>query len=238
MSKTAKIVLGVGLAVALIIGFGVYWVALRDTAEKSASLDAIGGGNAPTTAAGSSAKTSPDGTWKVSPIAGVFVGYRMEEQFASATIKKVATGRTPAVEGTMTIEGSKVTAVDIKADMTQLKSDEDRRDAQVRNRGLETAKFGEATFKLTSPVDLPANLKQGEEVSITATGDLTLHGATHSVDVPLKAKWNGDTIIAATAGDGVAITLSDWNIDKIDVAGFVTIDDHGTFELQLNFIPA
>ena len=30
--------------------------------------------------------------------------------------------------------------------------------------------------------------RQGEEVSVTATGDLTLHGVTKSVQIPLKAR--------------------------------------------------
>lgn len=236
MSKTVKIVIGAALVVVLAGGAGVWYFVLRDTAEKTASLESIGG--AATTTPGGATKTTPDGTWKVEQATGVFVGYRMEEQFAAAAIKKTATGRTPAVEGSMKISGSTVSDLTVKADVTKLKSDEDRRDAQIRNRGLETAKIGEATFKLTSPVTLPGTPTLNSETTVTAKGDLTLHGVTKPVEVPLKATWTGSQIKVATAGEGVAILLADYKIDKIDVAGFVTIDEKGFVELQLLFVPA
>ena len=53
----------------------------------------------------------------------MFVGYRVQELFGGETLKATAVGRTPAVEGTMTVSGTWVTPVEITADMTQLKSD-------------------------------------------------------------------------------------------------------------------
>jgi len=236
MSKTVKIVIGAALVVILAGGAGVWYFVLRDTAEKTATLDAIGGTTGST--AGGPAKATPDGKWKVQQADGVFVGYRMQELFAAASVKKTATGRTPAVEGTMTVAGTTVSDVTVKADVTKLKSDEDRRDAQVRNRGLETAKIGEASFKLTSPITLPSAPAANAEMTMTAKGELTLHGVTKPVDVPLKATWTGSQIKVATAGEGLPIVLADYNIEKIDVGGFVTIDDHGSLELQLLFVPA
>lgn len=237
MSKTVKLVIGALLVVIVVGGAGVWYFVLRDTAEKTATLDAIGSGSA-TTVAGAPAKSTPDGTWKIQQDTGVFVGYRMEEQFAAATVKKTATGRTPAVEGTMTVAGTSITEATVKADVTKLKSDEDRRDAQVRNRGLETGKIGEASFKLTAPLALPSAPVANTEMTLTAKGELTLHGVTKPVEVPLKATWTGSQIKVATAGEGLPILLADYNIEKIDVGGFVTIDDHGFLELQLLYVPA
>ena len=86
---------------------------------------------------------------------GVFVGYRVQELFGGATIKVTAVGRTPAVEGTMTVCGSQVTAADITADVTQLKSDKAHRDGQIKTRGLETNTFPTADVQ-ADPADHPA----------------------------------------------------------------------------------
>ena len=164
----------------------------------------------------------------------MFVGYRVQELFGGETIKVTAVGRTPAVEGTMTISGTQVTAVDITADMTQLKSDKAPRDGQIKTRGIETDSFPTATFKLTQPITLPAAPEQGKEVDVTATGELTLHGVTKTVEIPLKASWNGDTIAVAGGAD---VAFSDYAIEPPTNA-IVSVDDNGEFELQLTFVPA
>jgi polyisoprenoid-binding protein YceI len=161
----------------------------------------------------------------------------VHEIFAQGAVEKTANGRSPVVEGSLTIAGGQVTAAEITADTTKLKSDEDRRDSAIANRGLETAKFPEATFKLTSPLAL-GSPAQGAETSLTAKGELTLHGQTKAVDVPLTAVWTGSEIKVATQGEGVPIAFADYGMSKIEIGGFVTTDDHGTLELQLLFVPA
>jgi len=61
---------------------------------------------------------------------------------------------------------------------------------------MDTASFPTATFKLTSPIELgmtstSANLKQ---ITVKATGDLTLRGKTRSVTFDIVARRNGNTI--------------------------------------------
>ena len=56
---------------------------------------------------------------------------------------------------------------------------------------MQTSDFPTSTFELTQPIQLqsiPANL---QEVTVTATGKLTLHGVTKDVTVDLKARLNG-----------------------------------------------
>ena len=127
------------------------------------------------------------GTWNVDTSIGSssdstdsFVGYRVQEQLASIGAN-TAVGRTPNVSGTLTISGTQLTAVTITADLTALQSDDQRRDGQLVNHGIETATFPTATFKLTAPVDLGADPTDGHEVDVTATGELTLHGQTKTV---------------------------------------------------------
>jgi polyisoprenoid-binding protein YceI len=232
----------IAAAVIILVGGGVavWWFVLRDTAAPEASIDAVGGGAAAADGSGSSASpSSPDGTWKVktddADKDNVFVGYRVEEHFVGDVVKKTATGRTPAVDGTITVDGTDITATTFTADLTQLKSDQARRDSSLQDRGLETGKFPDAKFELTGPVTLPAKPQKGKTVDLTATGDLTLHGVTKPIDLTLQARWDGSTI--SVAGHA-PIAFADFGMDKIEIPGFVTTDDHGTLELQLLFAPS
>ena len=51
-------------------------------------------------------------------------------------------------DNSLTIAGTKVTAVDITADLTALQSDDNQRDNQLRNNGLQTNQFPTATFTI------------------------------------------------------------------------------------------
>ena len=228
MQKSVKIALGAVVVVILLGGAGFYWFFLRDDAPERASLQTS------SQAAESSDRTSADGTWKVQQGTDVFAGYRVQELFGGETIKVTAVGRTPGVDGTMTISGTQVTVVDISADMTQLKSDKAPRDGQIKTRGIETNSFPTATFKLTQPITLPGTPEKGKQIDVTATGELTLHGITKTVEIPLKASWNGDTI---TVAGGAKVAFSDYSIEPPTNA-IVSVDDNGEFELQLTFVPA
>jgi polyisoprenoid-binding protein YceI len=233
VSNSIKGVIAAVVVIVILGGVGVWYFAIRDTSQPTASLDAIAPGG---TAGPNSNRTSPAGAWKVQTAGdSVFVGYRVGEVLSG--LQKTANGRSTAVTGTMTVAGNQVTAVTVTADTTKLTSDQPRRDGSISARGLETSKFPQATFTLTKPIEL-ANVTQGSEVAVTATGDLTLHGVTKSVEVPLKAKWSGDQITVATVGDGLPIAFADYGIEPFDIAGLVKTEDHGTLEMQLLFVPA
>jgi polyisoprenoid-binding protein YceI len=237
MQKSAKYALIAVLAIIVVGGAGFYWFFLRDDAPKRASLlttstpqETDGTGLEPTSAAG---------RWKIEQTTGVFVGYRVEELFGGSTIKVTAVGRTPAVTGAMTvagtnITGTEITAADIIADVTKLTSDKGARDQQIKSRGLETDTFGTAEFKLTQPITLPGTPVKGVEVDVTATGELTLHGQTKTVEIPLQAKWNGRTI---TMAGNAKLAFTDYGITAPTNA-IVSVDENGEFELQLTFVPS
>ncbi len=197
-------------------------------------------GAAGSTSAGSSsaATTGIEGTWTVDTSIGSFsdftdsfVGYRVQEVLGSIGAN-TAVGRTPAVSGTMTISGTTVTATEITADLTQLASDDQRRDGQLRRQGIETSQFPNATFKLTTPIELGSVPADGTAVKVTATGDLTLHGVTKSVQIAMAAKLSGGTIVVTGS---LPIAFADYNITKPNSFAVLSIEDTGTMELQLFF---
>jgi polyisoprenoid-binding protein YceI len=221
----------VAAAVVLVVaGVAFYLVVLRDDPPERLALSPDSGTT--DTAPGG----SPAGQWAVRTGDDTVVGYRVRETFAGLSVASDAVGRTGDVSGSMTVEDeTTVTAAEVRAGLQALESDEERRDNAIRNRGLETDRFPEATFTLTAPLELPSPATAGEDVSVTAPGDLTLHGVTRQVEVPVRARWDGSTIEVAGSID---IAFADYDIDPPNVGGFVSVEDEGELEFQVTFVRA
>lgn len=165
--------------------------------------------------------------------ANSFVGYRMVEQLANIGAN-TAVGRTSAITGDLTYDGSSVTALQVKADVRQLKSDDNRRDNFLRNQSLQTAQFPEATFVLAEPVTVSVRPAEGASMSATARGDLTLHGVTKRVAVPLEGKMaNGKLVVVGS----LRIALADFAISPPRAPVVLSVEDAGVMELSLVFAP-
>ncbi len=187
------------------------------------------------------APASLDGTWNVNTTLGnvddgtaSFAGYRVQEQLVGVGGHQ-AVGRTPKLSGSMTLNGAVVSNVQITADLSALKSDQDTRDSQLHRQALETDKFPTATFKTTAPIDLGRLPADGTAVSVSATGDLTLHGVTKSVTISLQALRQGG-IIAVTGS--LPIVFADYSIQKPSSFAVLSVDDHGIMEMHLLFTHA
>jgi polyisoprenoid-binding protein YceI len=116
--------------------------------------------------------------------------------------------------------------------MTSLQSDKEQRDNSLRERGLETDRFPTATFTLTQPIDVGEQPKDGQTIDVTAVGDLTLHGVTKQVSVPIQAVMSGGEIQAVASLD---VALADYAIDPPTGFLVLSIADTGTLELHLLF---
>jgi polyisoprenoid-binding protein YceI len=216
-------------------------VGLSDASPTPATETAgTSAGSQPTasTATGSSAISGQglDGTWSVdatigsfSDFSGSFVGYRVDEELANVGAA-TAVGRTPDVTGSLTLEGATVTAVEITADLSTLQSDKSQRDGQLRRQALETDTYPTATFSLTKPIELGSVPSEGELIQVTAAGDLTIHGETRSVEIPLEARVSGDVV---TVTGSTEIAFADHGISRPVSFAVLTIADHGTMEFQL-----
>jgi polyisoprenoid-binding protein YceI len=179
-----------------------------------------------------------DGTWTVDQTIGSFsdfsdsfVGYRVNETFTNQKAN-TAVGRTPQVTGTLTLAGTSITSVEITADLTRLTSDDDRRDGQLQRQAIETEQFPSATFKLTTPIDLGTVPADGQTIDATATGELTLHGVTQTIEVPIQAKLTGDVV---TVTGSIDILFADYGIEQPTSFLVLSIEDHGIMEFQLHF---
>ena len=148
--------------------------------------------------------SSLDGTWTLdqsigtydyaaNDFSGSWAGYRVQEELAGIG-GTTAVGRTPDITGSITLAGTQLTGADLSVDLTTLASDESMRDGQLGRQGIETDQFPTATFVLTEPIELGTIPAEGTAVNVTAVGDLTLHGVTKNVSIPLVAVQQGDII--------------------------------------------
>jgi polyisoprenoid-binding protein YceI len=223
-------ILGGGLLLSAAgIGF-VYFVVFAGSSPQKLAL------SSPTpTASGSassSASTAGAGTWTVT--SGSQAGYRVREQLASLPAPSDAVGRTSAVTGTLTLAGSasvdSVTAADFTVDVSKLTSDQSRRDQRIHSQGLQSDRYPTATFKLTAPIALTTDAASGQTVHVSATGDLTIHGVTKSVTIPIDARLSGSKIELVGS---ITFPFSQFGMTPPSIGGFVTVQNNATMEFQL-----
>jgi polyisoprenoid-binding protein YceI len=244
MAPRTKVLIGVLVVAVLAVGGGLYYFFSHDEPPE-ASLDNALGGVSTTIAAAAGSKgteassTAGDlsGTWNVDTqsgdfdfesATGTFAGFRIQENLAGIGATE-AVGRTGDVTGTMTLEGTTVTAASFEVDVSTITSNDSRRNARIQE-ALETDQFQTATFTLTSPIELGADATGGTDQDVTATGDLTIHGVTKSVRFPLEARLSGDTIAVAGSLD---VVFADYGVAVPRSQIVVSVEDHGKIELQL-----
>jgi polyisoprenoid-binding protein YceI len=185
----------------------------------------------------SSASTSPDatvgaGTWAVA--SGSQAGYRVREKLASLSAPSDAVGRTTAVSGTLTLSQAasaySVTAADISVDVSKLTSDQSRRDQRIHSQGLESDRYPTASFTLTSPIALAADAANGQTIHVSASGDLTIHGVTKNVTIPIDARMTGSNIELVGS---ITFPFSQFGMTPPSIGGFVSVENNATMEFQL-----
>jgi polyisoprenoid-binding protein YceI len=234
MSRTGRLVI-VGVVVLVLALGGGFLLFVNRTSDSPppAALDP-----APTTTAGEAAAsegdgaTSPDGTWQVSDDGSSFVGYRVKEQLTFLSSPNEAVGRSTAVTGTMEVAGDTVSAARIEADLTQLASDESRRDNAIRQRGLESERYPTAILELAEPIRLASAPVEGEQVRGEGKGRLTVHGVTRDVDLDLQGRWNGDSI--QVVGQ-LPVRMTDFEIEPPRFGPVVSIEDSLNVDFNLVF---
>lgn len=184
--------------------------------------------------------SSLDGTWTLDQSIGTYdytagtgswAGYRVQEELAGIG-GTTAVGRSPDITGSITLAGTQLTGADLGVDLTTLASDESMRDGQLGRQGIETDRFPTATFVLTEPIELGAIPAEGTAVNVTAVGDLTLHGVTKNISIPLVAVQQGDII---GVKGSVTFTWGDFGMTQPTSMRVVSLANDVTMEFQAYF---
>ncbi len=179
----------------------------------------------------------PAGQWSVGPDS--VAGYRVREKLVKLPAPNDAVGRTSAVTGRFDLSpdpgGLRVArGMQIVVDVSTLKSDDDRRDTHIHSIALESDTFPTATFVSTEDLVLPAaTAATGGRADIVVKGDLTLHGVTSPVSIPLQAQRSDiriEVVGSFTFGWG------QFAMEQPQLS-YVSVNDDPTFEFHLFFDP-
>jgi polyisoprenoid-binding protein YceI len=94
--------------------------------------------------------------------------------------------------------------------------------------------FPTATFQLTEPIEFGTIPTGDEQVTATATGELTLRGVTNPVEFEVTAQTTGGRI--GVLGS-IPVVFEDYGIDNPSF-GAISVEDEGLVEFVLVFEPA
>lgn len=203
--------------------------------DDGAEVEAPSAGDDATTAAPADGSTTPtsatiDGLWV--PTDASEFGYRVDEVLSGVNV--TAVGRSNQIAGDLRIDGT-TADIDVTVQVADIQSDNGSRDSQFRGRIMNADEFPTANFVTTSPIEFGDLPEAGEQVTVTATGDLTLRGVTRSVTVDVTAE------LASTAdGDrigvlgSIPIVFDDYGIPEPSI-GSVSVEDNGLIEFVLVF---
>ena len=174
-----------------------------------------------------SAPEGLDGTWRATEESEL--GYRVDEVLFGVVTQGV--GRTNQVTGELVMEGTMITSATFEVDVASIRSDDSRRDGQVRGRIMNATEFPTARFALTAPIELGAIPVAGQQITATATGELTLRGQTRPVTFEVTAQ-HADTRIGVLGE--IAVVFADYLIANPSISG-ISVEDEGLLEFVLVF---
>jgi len=168
-----------------------------------------------------------DGDWV--PTSASEFGYRVEEVLAG--VNTTAVGRSNEIQGALTIEGTTATVVDVTVEIDSMASDKAVRDGQFRGRIMNAAEFPTAQFRITEPIDFGRIPVGDEQITASATGELTLRGVTNPVTFDVTAQTTDGRI--GVLGS-IPVVFDDFEIPAPSM-GPVSVEDNGLVEFVLVF---
>ncbi len=160
--------------------------------------------------------------------------YRVGEVFLENNRFNTAVGTTSAVSGEIRVDKEKPSDSrmgEIVIDVSQLKSDQERRDDAIRRNWLESKKYPLARFRNARLSGLPASVTEGKPFTFEATGDMTVRKATREVTWDVTATLDGDTLRGRAT---TKLQMSSFGIEPPNIAGFVKAEDE--IALSLDFV--
>ncbi|WP_080796458.1 YceI family protein [Corynebacterium pacaense] len=212
----------IALVAVILIGTRIYASTVSSRAEDSPTL------SAPPPApdrAQDRAPTGIEGTWTTTT--GSWAGYRLDEVLNGSDV--TVTGRTDNVTATIVVTGQELVDATVTVPVADITTDSDRRDNYFRTSAIDTAAHPEATFTLTSSIDVSRAVEEGQ-ATIPLTGELSINGQTRTVSVDAETAFGQNS--AQIIGQ-IPVTWSDFGVQAPDL-GFVSVEDSGFIEFSLN----
>lgn len=158
--------------------------------------------------------------------------YRVREQLVGVDLPSDAVGRTRAITGALVLEGGQVVseASRFQVDLRTLTSDQARRDNFIRRNTLQADQYPYAVFVPREVRGLPSPLPSSGEHSFQLIGDLTIRDVTRSVTWEVRARVEGDRVIAQAR---TQFTFADFNLQPPRVPVVLSVDETIRLEVDL-----
>ena len=153
------------------------------------------------------------------------VHYEVNETIFQGNRLNTAIGRTKGIAGDIAVnmaQPSKSQIGPIVINVSQFKSDEDRRDNFIRRSFLQSTQYPTATFVTKSIDGLPAQIKVGDQVSFAIGGDLTVKQTTKPVTWQVTLKLENNRLVGSAT---TQITMSEFGVGPIQIPLLSTEDN-------------
>jgi len=209
-----------------------WWFFIREDNKLATTVPAV-----PTELQGTTVPAVPSGSglaFKIVP-ANSEADYFADEKLASLPLPSKAKGSTHDIAGTLflTPDGLQLDPSQpstFTVNLTTLASDKSQRDRRVQNQALETGQYPTATFTVKSVTGYDPGKAAGDEQSLKLTGTMDLHGVQKEITWDVKARRQGNVITALAT---VTFKYGDFNIPVLNIAGFVSVQDNVTLQVQI-----
>jgi len=201
--------------------------------SAQAAVTHIGDGAVPTHPSAAAPASALKGGRYVVASEGNEARYFAREQLAGVSFPNDAIGVTRGVTGAIVLnDAGQIVPGESKivVDVTQLKSDRDRRDGYVQRRSLETEKYPNVTLVPKEITGLAATPPESGSAEFQLQGDLTVKDVTRPTTWQVNARFRGDTI-SGTAS--TSFTFDDFKMEKPKVPIVLSVKD--TLHLQYDF---
>jgi len=229
-----RILIGGLLAIIVVVAAAIagWWFFLREDNQLATNAPAVPTGLART----ATTSTTPGGALAFAIIpARSEASYFADEKLASLPLPSTAKGTTRDISGTfyltpdgLALDQSQPSTFSVN--LKTLTSDKAMRDRRVQTMGLETDTYPTATFTIANVTGYDATRPAGEEQDLQVTGTMDLHGVQKELTWEVKARREGDVITALAT---VEFKYADFNIPILNIAGFVSVQDSVTLQVQI-----
>ena len=205
---------------------------------KSSFLGAIAIAAAVTTASGQAkAPARAEVVRYVVAPTGNEARYRVREQLAGFDLPKDAVGATKAVTGQIMVGvDGKVVKDSSKfvVKLSELKSDQTRRDNFLRRSTLETTKFPDAELVPVALEGLLLPIQPGSSQTFSVRGDMTVRGVTRPTTWQVTARAEGSDVVGTAA---TAFTFKDFGLEQPRVPVVLSVADTIRLEYDFRLVP-
>jgi polyisoprenoid-binding protein YceI len=158
--------------------------------------------------------------------------YSVQERFFNRPTSHRTTGMARGLEGELTVRLGETPSVQFstfKVDLRLLKSDEERRDASLREEWLESGRYPIAELSDIHVEGAPATYREGEEVEFKLLGMLRVHATSRPTTWTVRARLADNTVTGVAT---TMVNMSDFGFAPPEIAGVLKVEDPTILEVN------